>query len=177
MLAYLSKYPHVRQTFYKLRLSFHPATAMAQGQNVQSAESSAWRKTGAGSSSNAVPAAAAAVDSKEDTGFFRLLTGRGKEKEKEKTAPTPASNTAQTGSSATTQPRMTNVFSIVERFTFRPSPTESGLPQPPPFLPHDIQYWAGVIMRNACRKDESRGGIRQCANSMSCITGCLVLHF
>jgi hypothetical protein len=24
-----------------------------------------------------------------------------------------------------------------------------------------------VIMRNACRKDESRGGIRQCANSKS----------
>ncbi|CAG8446375.1 3357_t:CDS:2 [Ambispora leptoticha] len=29
--------------------------------------------------------------------------------------------------------------------------------------PQEIQYWAGVIMRNACRKDESRGGIRQCA--------------
>lgn len=35
----------------------------------------------------------------------------------------------------------------------------------PPFhLPPEIQYWAGVIMRNACRKDDSRGGIRQCAN-------------
>lgn len=34
-------------------------------------------------------------------------------------------------------------------------------------LPTDIQYWAGVIMRNACRKDELRGGIRQCAN-MGC---------
>jgi hypothetical protein len=32
-------------------------------------------------------------------------------------------------------------------------------------LPPEIQYWAGVIMRNACRKDDSRGGIRQCANS------------
>ncbi|CAJ0823051.1 6178_t:CDS:2 [Entrophospora sp. SA101] len=43
-----------------------------------------------------------------------------------------------------------NVFSLVERFTHRLHPAE-------------IQYWAGVIMRNACRKDEARGGVRQCA--------------
>ncbi|CAI2161378.1 19919_t:CDS:2 [Funneliformis geosporum] len=43
-----------------------------------------------------------------------------------------------------------NVFSLVEKFTHRLHPAE-------------IQYWAGVIMRNACRKDEIRGGIRQCA--------------
>ncbi|EMR10345.1 hypothetical protein PNEG_01598 [Pneumocystis murina B123] len=43
-----------------------------------------------------------------------------------------------------------NVFALVERFTLRIHPIE-------------VQYWAGVIMRNACRKDESRGGIRQCA--------------
>ena len=54
----------------------------------------------------------------------------------------------------------------MERFTFRPSASESALGNPP-FLPPEIQYWAGVIMRNACRKDESRGGIRQCANSES----------
>lgn len=53
-----------------------------------------------------------------------------------------------------------NVFSLVERFTFRPSPTDPLLPQ----LPKEIQYWAGVIMRNACRKDEAKGGLRQCAN-------------
>ncbi|KAF8712470.1 MYND finger, partial [Rhizoctonia solani] len=44
----------------------------------------------------------------------------------------------------------------VERFTFRPSPSETTLPR----LPHEIKYWAGVIMRNACRKDDQRGGIR-----------------
>lgn len=43
-----------------------------------------------------------------------------------------------------------NVFALVERFTLRIHPVE-------------VQYWAGVIMRNACRKDESKGGIRQCA--------------
>ncbi|KAF8867556.1 MYND domain-containing protein, partial [Mucidula mucida] len=55
-----------------------------------------------------------------------------------------------------------NVFSLVERFTFRPSSSETDTPK----LPPEIQYWAGVIMRNACRKDESRGGIRQCANML-----------
>ncbi|KAL7006291.1 hypothetical protein EMMF5_004177 [Cystobasidiomycetes sp. EMM_F5] len=62
-------------------------------------------------------------------------------------------------------PRSTdnNVFSLVEQFTFRPSNShERGMR-----LPTDIQYWAGVIMRNACRKDELRGGLRQCAN-MGC---------
>ncbi|KAJ2964547.1 hypothetical protein NQZ79_g513 [Umbelopsis isabellina] len=43
-----------------------------------------------------------------------------------------------------------NVFSLVEKFTHR-------------LHPPAIQYWAGVIMRNACRKDETRGGVRQCA--------------
>lgn len=56
-----------------------------------------------------------------------------------------------------------NIFSLVERFTFRPSPSDPMLFR----IPQEIQYWAGVIMRNACRKDEAQGGIRQCAN-MSC---------
>lgn len=47
-----------------------------------------------------------------------------------------------------------NVFSLVEKFCHR-------------LYPAPIQYWAGVIMRNSCRKDESKGGIRRCAN-MSC---------
>nr|XP_031864071.1 uncharacterized protein CI109_000715 [Kwoniella shandongensis]KAA5531143.1 hypothetical protein CI109_000715 [Kwoniella shandongensis] len=56
-----------------------------------------------------------------------------------------------------------DIFSLVERFTFRPSPSDPLIFK----VPTEIQYWAGVIMRNACRKDEARGGIRQCAN-MSC---------
>lgn len=44
-----------------------------------------------------------------------------------------------------------NLFALVERFTAHR-------------LPRDFHHWAGVIMRNSCRKDESRGGIRQCAN-------------
>jgi len=44
-----------------------------------------------------------------------------------------------------------NLFPLVERFTLN-------------HFPREIQYWAGVIMRNSCKKDESRGGIRQCSN-------------
>lgn len=62
-----------------------------------------------------------------------------------------------------------NVFSVAERFTHRPtrsSTTPNVLCSLYPRLAPDIQYWAGVVMRNACRKDESRGGIRQCANML-----------
>lgn len=59
--------------------------------------------------------------------------------------------------------KTSNMFSLVERFTFRAAPPDPDMPK----IPSDIQYWAGVIMRNACRKDDSRNGIRQCAN-MSC---------
>jgi hypothetical protein len=139
LLAYLSKYPHVRQHFYKTRPSFHPAT------------------TKAGPSSVVGPSTAPPVVVKETNPILKVFasaTGRGKEKEK-----------AAAGSTTQGAARQTNVFSLVERFTFRPSSSESELPNPPPTLPAEIQYWAGVIMRNACRKDESRGGIRQCANS------------
>lgn len=43
-----------------------------------------------------------------------------------------------------------NLFPLVEKFTVRHHNT-------------DMQYWAGVVMRNLCRKDDTRGGIRQCA--------------
>lgn len=62
------------------------------------------------------------------------------------------------------EPPRRNVFSIAEKFTLRSS--RSSAAYPAPRLTMEIQYWAGVIMRNACRKDESRGGIRQCANML-----------
>lgn len=43
-----------------------------------------------------------------------------------------------------------NIFPLVEKFTVR-------------HHSKDMQYWAQVVMRNLCRKDESKGGIRQCA--------------
>ncbi|KAH8103715.1 hypothetical protein DFH11DRAFT_1884036 [Phellopilus nigrolimitatus] len=175
LLAYLSKYPHVRQAFYKPRLSFHPATATGSAGTPSTSataagarDSSSWRGgawTRTGTTASAHSAATASADLKKD-GFFKALTGRGKEKEKAITISSGLNPPSPTSPSSSASPRMTNVFSLVERFTFRPSPTESSLPTPPPFLPPEIQYWAGVIMRNACRKDESRGGIRQCANML-----------
>jgi len=47
-------------------------------------------------------------------------------------------------------PNDLNIFPLVERFTVR-------------YHSADMQYWAGVVMRNLCRKDDTRGGIRQCA--------------
>ncbi|KAL0059158.1 hypothetical protein AAF712_014130 [Marasmius tenuissimus] len=116
LLAYLSKYPHVRQAFYKKRDSFHPAAV----------------------TTTTVPAA----------------RGKGKEKD------------ANAASGETRAVKQTNVFSLVERFTFRTSSSAEGGSGNGAKLPPEIQYWAGVIMRNACRKDDSRGGIRQCANML-----------
>ncbi|TIB06230.1 hypothetical protein E3P96_00653 [Wallemia ichthyophaga] len=53
-----------------------------------------------------------------------------------------------------------NLFYIVESFTY-----EGHIDDPTSiYLPSEIRYWAGVTMRNACRKHESFNGIRQCAN-------------
>ena len=43
-----------------------------------------------------------------------------------------------------------NIFPLVEKFTVR-------------HHSQDMQHWAGVVMRNLCRKDDAQGGIRQCA--------------
>ncbi|KAI7016859.1 hypothetical protein KC366_g14990, partial [Hortaea werneckii] len=54
-----------------------------------------------------------------------------------------------------------NIFPLIEKFTVKPSSSRHATPPTP--QQGDMQYWAGVVMRNLCRKDDSRGGIRQCA--------------
>ncbi|KAF2168216.1 hypothetical protein M409DRAFT_65701 [Zasmidium cellare ATCC 36951] len=54
-----------------------------------------------------------------------------------------------------------NIFPLIEKFTAKPSSSRHANPTSP--QQGDMQYWAGVVMRNLCRKDDSRGGIRQCA--------------
>ncbi|TKA23198.1 hypothetical protein B0A50_07591 [Salinomyces thailandicus] len=54
-----------------------------------------------------------------------------------------------------------NIFPLIEKFTAKPSSSRHATPPTP--QQGDMQYWAGVVMRNLCRKDDSRGGIRQCA--------------
>ncbi|KAJ3726428.1 hypothetical protein DFJ43DRAFT_1196205 [Lentinula guzmanii] len=174
LLAYLSKYPHVRQAFYKKRDSFHPASAAPAGGPALSTPSHPVANNTSGPSRNGKEKEPNKL-LKESSVFFRAFTSatiRGKDKErandKYSTSSPPTSST--TTSSA---PKQTNVFSLVERFTYRPSSSElaeyssnGNSMNAPPRLPPEIQYWAGVIMRNACRKDDSRGGIRQCANML-----------
>ncbi|KAL4243592.1 MYND-type zinc finger protein samB [Abortiporus biennis] len=182
LLAYLSKYPHVRQAFYKPRVSFHPAAAQQQPSDVKypgpnrskvSVPPSA-STSGSTSASGGVSTPAPKESNNPFLKAFATATGRGKEKERASVPSTMSTSSSTStitgpstsGSNTPATPRMTNVFSLVERFTYRPSSSEVDSPNPPPTLPPEIQYWAGVIMRNACRKDDSRGGIRQCANMM-----------
>ncbi|TFK84270.1 hypothetical protein K466DRAFT_527585 [Polyporus arcularius HHB13444] len=171
LLAYLSKYPHCRQAFYKPRTSFHPATAQISNEGRFGQPSSSSRSAAAASSSS-VASTGSGRDVHPLVKAFNNATGRGKEKERA----SPSSTAATAGGSSSSPagpttngaatPRMTNVFALVERFTYRHSSSELESSNPPPSLPPEIQYWAGVIMRNACRKDDSRGGIRQCANML-----------
>ncbi|KAH8104423.1 hypothetical protein DFH11DRAFT_1733783 [Phellopilus nigrolimitatus] len=100
-------------------------------------DSSSWRGgtwTRTSASANAHSTAMSSVDLKTD-GFFKALTGHGKEKEKAAAITSGLNLTSPTSPSSSASPRMPNVFSLVERSTFRPSPTESSSPTPPPFLP------------------------------------------
>ncbi|KAH9846298.1 hypothetical protein C2E23DRAFT_744391 [Lenzites betulinus] len=189
LLAYLSKYPHCREAFYTMRPSFHPATLQLAsearyGQASSSSSSNPAPPTSAsaslaaaaaGSSSSSRLAQASSPAGKDANPIvkaFNSATGRGKEKERAPSGSSSASTVtpSASGAAATTQgggrPRTTNVFALVERFTYRHSSSDLESSNPPPSLPPEIQYWAGVIMRNACRKDDSRGGIRQCANML-----------
>ncbi|KAJ2916089.1 hypothetical protein MD484_g4334, partial [Candolleomyces efflorescens] len=200
LLAYLSKYPHVRQAFYKPRASFHPAASTGSGSAASSASRWGTASTTATSSGKEKEKEKDAKEKiKEVTSgigtaqnYLRNLAGnltgssRGKEKAASSSSssqPPATANPAVAGPSTAPQQattlRQTNVFSLVERFTFKPSSSEIASAsststndgggsqyQGPQELPEEIQYWAGVIMRNACRKDETRGGIRQCANML-----------
>lgn len=217
LLAYLSKYPHVRQAFYKTRMSFHPATVNlitgssnsmgvgggigggVKGKGVMGAgageqgigiggqgqipppvqKDRTYFKTFNGSSVlsptiGGPPASIAASASTSGSSFMK------NGKEKALLNPTSPNISASNNNANPTGPgtstlgsgmRQTNVFSLVERFTFKPSSSEllngSAGVGAMPRLPPEIQYWAGVVMRNACRKDDMRGGVRQCANSKS----------
>lgn len=165
LLAYLSKYPHVRQAFYKPRASFHPASVnLAGAQYGEAGKMKEKEREKTGTDSNPNPSV-----TKDTQGAFRgFASGRGRDKDRDAASAKAANLSTPIVAPSSTALRQTNVFSLVERFTFKPSSSETDLPNPPPRLPAEIQYWAGVIMRNACRKDDSRGGIRQCANSEDC---------
>ena len=175
LLAYLSKYPHVRQAFYKPRVTFHPASVGVGGARFGVGSGSV---NGKAKEKEREKGEREKDKSTARDGFFKSFgasRASGSKASSSASAITAApmvqpspSGSAGGGNGAPSSARQTNVFSLVERFTFKPSSSEgegSSGAGVPPRLPPEIQYWAGVIMRNACRKDDSRGGIRQCANS------------
>ena len=56
-----------------------------------------------------------------------------------------------------------NIFPLIEKFTATKPSSSRHSNNSNTQQQGDMQYWAGVVMRNLCRKDENRGGIRQCA--------------
>jgi hypothetical protein len=80
------------------------------------------------------------------SGIFRAFgCARGKEKETEKIISALSSSKSIHSTSAVTSShipptttRYTHIFSLVERFTFRPSSTETGMPNLPLKLPLEI---------------------------------------
>lgn len=56
-----------------------------------------------------------------------------------------------------------NIFPLIEKFTVKPSSSSRHISSPSSPQQGDMQDWAGVVMRNLYRKDDSRSGIRQCA--------------
>ncbi|KAH8113735.1 hypothetical protein DFH11DRAFT_316967 [Phellopilus nigrolimitatus] len=111
------------------------STAAARSRDNSSWKKGAWIRTSA--TTNARSTASAVVELRKG-GFLKSLSGRGKEKEKAIAISSGLTPPSPTSPSSTASPRMTNVFSLVKRFTFGPSPTESSLPAPSPFLPPEL---------------------------------------
>ncbi|PVF98514.1 hypothetical protein CPB86DRAFT_797308 [Serendipita vermifera] len=141
LLAYLTKYPHVRQEFYKKRY-YEPAT-LSEAMAPQNAERGSTDKSSTGNQRPTLAQVAPVTAALAAGQIPQVVQSQG--------------------------PQITTLFSLVERFTFRPSMSHLNLHPSMmiPTIPPEIQSWAAVIMRNACRKDDSQGGIRQCAN-MTC---------
>jgi hypothetical protein len=73
LLAYLSKYPHVRPAFYNPRATFHPASVNLTARGAGANTGARLTNTTAGPSKGS---------GKESHGFFRAFGTRGTEKEK-----------------------------------------------------------------------------------------------
>lgn len=181
LLAYLSKYPHVRDVFHAP--ADKPTLELTYGTSAEAARAVASFagkvKAERGERERAKERHRLAKEGKKNGGMdgcFLSLKCRDRassrsSKDTSSAASTLSTVTAATNASASSasshvqlvNPLSTNVFSFVERFTVQANPADRHAVS----LPKPIRYWAGVVMRNACRKDDVRGGIRRCAN-MQC---------
>ncbi|KAF6756926.1 hypothetical protein DFP72DRAFT_751044, partial [Ephemerocybe angulata] len=174
LLAYLSKYPHVRQAFYKPRTSFHPATVNYTGArfgnsvppNTLETEGAEMMEPTARAGTTATTATVGKGGKAGTTGATGAIgtAGTAGTAGAAGTAGT-AGTTGVAGTAGTTG--MAGTAGTAAGTSEEKETTEGEQSTDDhPTLPPEIQYWAGVIMRNACRKDETRGGIRQCANML-----------
>lgn len=139
LLAYLSKYPHVRSVFHSPAGAYHPD-----------------------------PLRSASTESHDhaDCGTECVIESSPRRSASTSDAPTQPARELSTSSSvpsssSSIRKRSSNIFALVETFARRPPSADRFTPR----HSNELQYWAGVIMRNVCRKDDSRGGIRQCAST------------
>ncbi|KAH8829321.1 hypothetical protein DL96DRAFT_1597665 [Flagelloscypha sp. PMI_526] len=173
LLAYLSKYPHVRQSFYTRRAGFHPWVVAKNLANAEEALKAATApSSGTTSSGKGKEKDLSGVPEKEKEkdatkNFFKVLAAGGMIAEMREPKPEKQKGPVPGHPPPPGIPRETNVFALVERFTFRHQHSANSRGgSSTATMPNEIQYWAGVIMRNACRKDDSKGGVRQCANML-----------
>ncbi|GAA5836283.1 hypothetical protein JCM11251_001452 [Rhodosporidiobolus azoricus] len=148
LLAYLSKYAHVRKVFHESA----PAVSGASYAAAQRYHPSAGHHGSSSSSSRRPILPPTNVFSLVESFTYRPPVPPS---QASSTAPAPASKSAST-SGPSTDPTSASPSGTASAPTSAPAPTHPH--------PTEIQYWAGVIMRNACRKDDRHGGIRQCAN-------------
>ncbi|KIH90877.1 mynd domain containing protein [Sporothrix brasiliensis 5110] len=142
LLAYVSKYCNLRSYFQKShlvpRLKIGRELQLLDGDDLSGSDS-----MGSGATVVKMEDGDLENDSTGISGSIGALSNNS-------TATTGSDDGAEDEEEEYLLPNDLNIFPLVEKFTVRYHST-------------DMQYWAGVVMRNLCRKDESRGGIRQCA--------------
>ncbi|KAJ1864770.1 hypothetical protein LPJ73_000194 [Coemansia sp. RSA 2703] len=153
LLAYLTKTPSQRQLFHEcplLSAQMRPipdptdsdASRSGFGANKSGGNNAGSTSTGGGGGGSGGIAAgyATAIDLEEAVLAAQFSA------QSNAAAGIPAPRRHKYANEATV-----DVFSIVERFTVQKA------------FPSDMVYWSSIVMRNSCRREETRNNCRQCA--------------
>ncbi|KAJ2817257.1 hypothetical protein FBU31_006286, partial [Coemansia sp. 'formosensis'] len=147
LLAYLSKTPSQRQQLHECPLLYTQMRAINGSSSGASASStlllSATNSTGGGGS-NSNHGCGYATQNDLDSPYRAAQCAA----QANSAAGVPVPRRRQNAGDATV-----DVFSIVEKFTLHKA------------FPSDMAYWSAIVMRNGCRRDETRNYCRQCAYS------------
>ncbi|KAJ2785499.1 hypothetical protein GGI15_001893 [Coemansia interrupta] len=149
LLAYLTKTPSQRQLFHEcpllsaqMRTVPDPvdADASRSGFGANKASGNNAGSMGTGGSGSVASGYATAIDLEEAVLAAQFSA------QANAAADIPAPRRRKYANDATV-----DVFSIVERFTVQKT------------FPSDMVYWSSIVMRNSCRREETRNNCRQCA--------------